>query len=101
VKESEITAGDNEDAVMSVGLNQFILFPNPTSGNFTVMQKTGQPAAQYRVEIFGLNGERMLAESVVGGKRHEFVTSNFPAGLYFIRIISNDQIETFKLVKTN
>ncbi|MCX6269168.1 MAG: MopE-related protein [Bacteroidetes bacterium] len=94
-----LTAG--EQTTESVAeKNSFSLYPNPTSGIFTLMSRESIPAGNITVEIYGLCGDRMLKESMTGEKRHEFDLSGIPAGLYFVKIKTGNQNETIKLVKT-
>ena len=37
---------------------------------------------------------------MIGEQRHEFQFSNIPAGLYFVKIVADDYVETIKLIKT-
>jgi hypothetical protein len=37
---------------------------------------------------------------MMGEKKHEFRVSDLPNGLYFVKVVADDYVETFKLVKT-
>jgi hypothetical protein len=76
------------------------LYPNPTSGNFTIEQKGGTLYDNLKVEVYGMRGERLMNGEMIGEKSHEFWLSNLPHGLYFVKVIAGEQVETFKLVKT-
>lgn len=77
----------------------FTLYPNPTNGDFTLVQKGEQAYNEVRIEVFSMSGERVLTESMVGAK-HEFRFSNMPTGLYFVKVVAEGYVETIKLVKT-
>jgi hypothetical protein len=80
--------------------SQFTIYPNPTSGNFTLMQKGNKQYGHVKVEVVGMRGERVLMSEMIGEKQHEFQLSDVPTGLYFVRIIAEDYTETIKLVRT-
>ena len=78
----------------------FRIYPNPTTGNFTLEQKGEKQYGKVSVEIYGLRGDRVLATEIQGERKHEFSLSQMPVGLYFIKVIAEDDVETLKLVKT-
>jgi hypothetical protein len=47
-----------------------------------------------------MNGSKVLSERMNGELKHESSSGEKPAGLYFVKIISKDYIETIKLIKT-
>jgi hypothetical protein len=96
-----VATGTNEE-VITTGLEHiyFSLFPNPTTGNFTLVQKGDRAVGNVKVEIFSMRGERVLTAQMVGEKQHEFVTSSLPTGLYFVKVVADDYTETIKLIKT-
>ena len=96
----QATGGVETDGRPSLQIGSFNLFPNPTSGNFTLVQKNDRLYGSVKVEVYGMNGNRILTESMTGEKSHEFGFSTIPAGLYFVKIIADDTVETIKLVKT-
>ena len=77
----------------------FILYPNPATGNFTLVQQSGKPFSTIRVEIFSMDGGRKITETVAGGKKHEFSVERYPSGIYLVKIVAGDDVETHKLVK--
>ena len=78
----------------------FTIYPNPTTGNFTLEQKSGKLYGNVEVEIYGVRGERLMTGELIGEKKHEFFISYLPQGLYFVKIIAEGHVESFKLVKT-
>ncbi len=96
-----ITAATGQDEPQ-VGLSnaKFNLFPNPTSGNFTLVQKGEKTYGTVKVEVYTMNGEKIMTERMIGEQRHEFQFSSIPVGLYFVKIVADDYVETIKLIKT-
>ncbi|MCX6277016.1 MAG: carboxypeptidase regulatory-like domain-containing protein [Bacteroidetes bacterium] len=78
----------------------FRIYPNPTNGKFR-MELTGMlQTEKILVEIYGMRGEKVLAETLSGEVVHDFSLSDRPTGIYFIKVISGVKILTSKLVKT-
>jgi hypothetical protein len=86
--------------VPGIESKSFAVYPNPTSGNFTLVQKGDHSPLLLKVEIFGMNGKSVLAETISGEKMHQFNLSELADGLYFIKVMGTDCFETIKLVKT-
>ena len=78
----------------------FSLFPNPTNGNFTLVQKGETTFGNVKIEVFNMSGSRVMTGQMVGEKRHEFASSALPAGIYFVKVVADDYVETIKLIKT-
>ena len=78
----------------------FKVYPNPTSGNFTLEQKGDLDSRNVKVEVYSMTGERILTEEIVGQKKHEFMFADAPTGLYFVKVIAGDYVETIKLIKS-
>ena len=93
------TTGQDEPQ-MNLSTTNFTIFPNPTSGNFTLVQKGEKTYGTVKVEVYTMNGEKIMTERMIGEQRHEFQFSDIPVGLYFVKIVADDYVETIKLIKT-
>jgi hypothetical protein len=74
------------------------IFPNPTQGQFKVQSSKGKVEVD-KVELVDLNGK--VVESFIpepGTRNPEFDISKCPAGVYFCRIISGNQVVVKKIV---
>lgn len=91
------TGGSESNAAN--GQASFSIFPNPTSGNFILVQESDKLSGKIMIEIFNLHGEKVISETMIGGKQHDFRFSGMPAGLYFLKIVAEGNVETIKLVK--
>jgi hypothetical protein len=78
----------------------FTIYPNPTSGDFTLEQKGEKLYGNVQVEIYGMRGERLMSGDLIGEKKHEFRLSDLPHGLYYVKVVADGYMKTFKLVKT-
>jgi hypothetical protein len=94
-----VVAGEN-DPTVSIQTQRFVVYPNPTTGNFTLEQKGDHSREDVKVEIYGMRGERVLTGEMPGERKHEFSISGFAPGLYFVKVVSGDSMETIKLIKT-
>jgi hypothetical protein len=51
------------------------------------------------IEIFNSHGEKVMNETMISEKQHDFSFSIMSAGIYFLKITADGYIETIKLVK--
>jgi hypothetical protein len=97
-KITEVASGSEETPMVTERVN-FNLYPNPTNGNFTLVQKGESFYNTVKVEVFSMSGEKVFTENMIGQK-HEFNFSGMPSGLYFVKVVADGYVETIKLVKT-
>jgi len=69
--------------------NEIKIFPNPTKGKFSILAED-----VVSIEILNLQGKLIYK-----GKEPELDLSNVPAGIYFIKVTSDKQTITRKLIK--
>jgi len=73
--------------------NTLSVFPNPSSGTFTVYNSK---AGDYELEVYNSLGEMVLRQTKNGVQ--EIVKLDVPAGIYFLNIKYENSISTSKLV---
>ncbi|MEI7724292.1 MAG: choice-of-anchor J domain-containing protein [Bacteroidota bacterium] len=78
----------------------FKIYPNPTTGNFSLEQRGEKIYRNVKVEVYGMYGEKVMTASMIDEKKHDFSLSELSPGLYFVRIVAGDYSETIKLIKT-
>ena len=71
------------------------VFPNPSNGNVHVCAES-QPVSE--VQVFDMSG-RMLFRKVVGEKEFSVDLSDYKSGIYMLRMVTGNGIETRKIVK--
>jgi len=77
----------------------FSVYPNPTTGNFFILQKDGHSCDNIRIEAYNMQGVKVMTASMTSEKKHEFNFSAMPTGLFFVKVIADGYMETVKLVK--
>lgn len=81
---------------MPVTSSAFSIYPNPASGKITVELNGGTTGMSGEISIIGITGKELLNQQVTAPKT-EFNVSALPAGVYFIKLISNDQNAAVKV----
>jgi len=93
--------GDNPAPVEPVLASRiFSIYPNPTRGEFQVRYSGTEIKNTIRVEVFTSTGNQVISTRYNGDRNHQIKLPPFVPGLYFVKIIADDQAETFKLIVT-
>jgi len=83
--------------VTGIGVGEYkiqtLVFPNPASGDVHIESNTSINS----IQLYN-NAGQMVYSSTVSGDRTTFNTSNFSAGYYFIKIITNEGTQNVKLL---
>ena len=90
----------SEDAVYSqlMGKQQISIFPNPVSGELTVVIAHPEPGSQAAIEVYSPDGKKLLHKSHVRSKAVvDF--SEWPPGTYVLKIETNSGAQSWKVVK--
>jgi hypothetical protein len=75
------------------------VYPNPTSGAFTLRLSDGYQADKVNVTLYGMYGGTILETMMNGEKIKEFSLGEKPVGMYILRVVCGDRAETKKIVK--
>jgi hypothetical protein len=78
----------------------FAIYPNPTTGVFTLQHNSDDLAGNVQVELFDMRGNSLLSVSYEDERNHLFTLEDLPAGLYFLKVVSGERVESFKLIVT-
>jgi len=77
----------------------FKVFPNPTSHILNLELLHVCEASTAIAEIYNASGKRIIQKQLVDNPLYQFNLSPMPPGIYIIRVICNDLIETEKVIK--
>ncbi|NQV02230.1 MAG: T9SS type A sorting domain-containing protein, partial [Bacteroidia bacterium] len=77
----------------------FNIFPNPTTGTFTLEIITGEESAQTHIRIYSMMGKNILEHTFTGSSKKEFSLAGEPGGIYLITFMQGDHVETAKVLK--
>jgi plastocyanin len=95
-----ISGFGNQDGIQSNSTETWLkVFPNPTTGLFTLQINGELPANGACLEISAIQGGKILHEIISGEPTMQFSLSGYPAGVYILRLVSGRQTETIKVVK--
>ncbi|MCX6306832.1 MAG: GEVED domain-containing protein [Bacteroidetes bacterium] len=67
----------------------FKVYPNPTTGTFTLELKGVEETSKVSVEIYGILGDRILKKEMTGFKQQVFDLSGRLHGIYLIRVMND------------
>jgi PKD repeat protein len=85
---------------MGVTGNRFFrIYPNPTSGNFTLAMNSQVKDESFHVEIFNMNGEKIWSDGLVCKPGCQFSLKGKPSGIYLIRVIGANHSGAMRIVK--
>jgi hypothetical protein len=79
--------------------SMFSIYPNPTSGRFTLNLTGESISGKVYVAVYGMYGDLILGDEMNGQLKKEFTLAGKPAGLYFVRVVNGNMGYTKKLIK--
>lgn len=89
---------DEKPAIDKLDSQLFKVYPNPTSGAFTLELFGFDEHSRISIEVFGTLGERIMGIDSHGEMRHVLDLSGRQPGMYFIRVAKNAEIGVEKLI---
>ncbi len=81
--------------------NSFKIYPNPTSGLFTIEHQGDVANGLVRVDVLGTLGSKVLSTQFQGVSKQELSIKGNPPGIYFVRVSSGEKVQTVKIILTN
>ena len=101
MKSGEIAAAGNDipETQESPQHDLFRVYPNPTSGTVTLELQALNGIDKVHIEAYGMHGENVLSADLTGERTQSLSFSGLPSGLYFIRVVAGDLVETKKIIK--
>jgi hypothetical protein len=92
----KLTAPNENKESESISNNSFNIFPNPTSGSFT-LQRSDNDIAD--VKILDLTGRIIIDRKNITETNIILDISDQTAGIYLVRITSGTEVKTLRLIK--
>jgi len=77
----------------------FKVYPNPTTGDFTLELLKVEEASLLLVEIYTMQGSIIMSKELIPASHHRFSLADRQSGVYIIRVMNNNQIGTSRIIK--
>jgi hypothetical protein len=90
---------ENEKTDPGLDSLSFLIFPNPTSGHFTLLLNEEIGYRPCFLQVCGILGNIIFEQRLEGLEQFEFDLSGQKRGIYILHFITGSHIETTKLVK--
>jgi hypothetical protein len=89
----------HETSATTIGNELFKVYPNPTSGKFTLEILRQGEATTAHVDLFGMQGKLVTKMELNNISSQTFDLGNYPSGLYFIRVLIGNEERTARILK--
>ena len=77
----------------------FRVFPNPTTGDFTVEITSGYTDTPYTIMVYGMRGETIIRNDQLTSLRHHLSLQGQQPGLYIIKLQRGDEMGLERIIK--
>jgi hypothetical protein len=77
------------------------IFPNPSTGQFSVMLLTAEEEAEaemQNISVFDINGHLVADYNMKGVHNFQLDLKEQPAGIYLVRVTTNEKVYTEKII---
>lgn len=92
----EVAFGGNSNEVKPVTEDQLIVFPNPASQTIT-LHLNGAGHEMERVMVHSMTGATVYDSGTMTSKRMMVDVSDFPVGVYAVKVLANGQVLSKKI----
>jgi hypothetical protein len=90
--------GKKEILEQSDGTKKIRIYPNPTNGKLTIEILGYGNESDIKLNLYKLNGGVLFSNSMING-RNALDISDYPAGVYILKINIGDMVSEWKIVK--
>ncbi|MFZ4521347.1 MAG: SdiA-regulated domain-containing protein [Bacteroidales bacterium] len=80
--------------------SSFVVYPNPSHGDFTIEQKGSEIYSNIHINIYGMQGNKVYSKQNPGNRRTACSLQGISAGIYYIQVVADGKISNLKLVIT-
>lgn len=85
-KEAEAEADWADSTLLAADESRVKIYPNPTSGDFTLEMPGDRDHGPVQAEIYDLRGAQMQIYRFDAGRTFRLSLAGYPAGMYFVRV---------------
>jgi hypothetical protein len=104
--EKSLLSAENNNAIIPEMIDDsknreisFRIFPNPTTGSFTLELNELDEFSVITVEISSMVGERILRQELSAASQYQIDLSRYQPGIYLVRVIQGSEAGVLKVVK--
>lgn len=90
---------DHENQKEVRAIPRFVVYPNPTAGDIMVEPREKGLSFTGKVTIYGVMGNEVYSKHVFSSSAERIALSNFPKGLYLIKLEMQGAIDFVKILK--
>ena len=94
-----ISAIPREEAATVNQGNAYRIYPNPARDRFFIENITDRSTASWMVEIYDMNGAKVDTRFLDEKRVHEFSLDGKPTGIYLVRVITDVDSGTTRIIK--
>ncbi len=76
--------------------NDFVVYPNPNSGEFVVVFSTS-PESATQIEVVDMTGRVVSSQRISGGNQQMHLTLEAAPGMYFLRVMNASGVTTERI----
>jgi hypothetical protein len=91
----------NEEIMLDQAIDgkRLKIYPNPTHSSFTLILDEPVDSQAYYLQVSGMMGNTIIQQKLEESEQYEFDLTGQNPGIYIVRILRGDQVDTYKLVK--
>jgi hypothetical protein len=87
------------NTIITPSISQFSLYPNPTSGTFTLTYNSQLSILHSQFKIYDVTGREVYSQPIINQESTIINVSNLSNGIYFYQLINKEETYRGKFVK--
>ena len=84
-----------------INSDKFLLFPNPNTGQFTIIVQTLNEQEQLQLNVMDVYGKQILNQQINNSENHPINLSAYSKGIYYVSFTGNNGFREVKKVVVN